>query len=406
MDHYPLFSVLGIEIEAMLVDADTLDVRPVSDQLLTALAGHQTNDVELGDIALSNELVMHVLEFKNNGPRPPTDPIADHFQKAIDYLKPLLTEHHLKLLPTGAHPWMDPLTETQRWPHGDKSIYNQYDEIFNCEGHGWANLQSMHINLPFANDSEFALLHSSVRLLLPLLPGLAASTPIIDRRLTGYQDTRLLFYGENQQKVPSISGHVIPEFVTSEAEYRDTILKPMYQDISPFDPKGLLQYEWLNSRGAIPKFDYKALEIRIIDTQECVQANIAIANLVHALLKLWHADSDTWIQRPVDTMRLKAVYDESLKKGLSTELDDAELFHQWQLPKRTMTLRDAWAILIQRVSASLDQPTQCALEHTLHQGNLSERIVRACRNDLSHRNLHRVYHHLADCLSENQLFKP
>ncbi len=406
MPKYPIFSVMGIEIEYMLVDQDSLNVQPKSDQLLKTLAGHQTNEVEMGDIAISNELVMHVLELKNNGPRPPTDPIADHFHQAILRIQPMLQEHHLQLLPTAAHPWMNPVTETIRWPHGNRSIYQQYDTIFNCEGHGWSNLQSMHINLPFANDEEFAHLHSLVRVLLPLLPALAASSPIIDKQLTGFQDTRLVYYATNQQRIPSISGDIIPETITSEAHYRDAILAPMYRDISPFDPKDLLQYEWLNSRGAIPKFDYKALEIRIVDSQECVQADIAIAKAVHAILKHWYTTSEHHLHRPCPTKALKAVYDETLKKGLSTPLDQTELFTQWQLPKRRMTVRDAWSTLIETASSSLDNPTQLALENILHHGNLSERIVRACQKDFSQPKLKRVYQQLADCLLQNTLFKP
>ncbi len=66
--------------------------------------------------------------------------IADQFQIAIIQIQPLLKQHNLQLLPTGAHPWMNPQTETKRWPHGNKTIYQQYDKIFNCQGHGWANL--------------------------------------------------------------------------------------------------------------------------------------------------------------------------------------------------------------------------------------------------------------------------
>src|SRR5690242_3819839 len=117
MSDYPLFSVLGIEIEYMLVDRDSLNIQPKSDLLLQALAGEQTNEVELGDISASNELVMHVLELKNNGPKPPDAPIAEQFQQTIEKLEPLLQQYNLQLLPTGAHPWMNPLTETKRWPH-------------------------------------------------------------------------------------------------------------------------------------------------------------------------------------------------------------------------------------------------------------------------------------------------
>lgn len=405
MPNYALFEVLGIEIEYMLVDKNTLDVKPISDVLLESLAGHQANHCELGDIELSNELVMHVIEFKNNGPRSPKEPIANHFQQALIQLQPLLNQHQIQLLPTGAHPWMNPLAETIRWPHGNQSIYQQYDTIFNCEGHGWANLQSMHINLPFANDEEFAALHSVVRILLPLLPALAASTPIIERQLTGYQDTRLVYYEKNQQKIPSISGDIIPEVISSPAHYQEQVLAPMYRDIRPYDPQGLLQYEWLNSRGAIPKFDCNALEIRLVDTQECVDADIAIARAVHAILNNWHNTSEHHQHRPCPTKMLKGVYDHAVKTGLSTPIEHAELFTQWQLPKRNMTIRNVWATLIERVSHMLDQPSQRALEHILHHGNLSERIVQACQKDFGKTNLRQVYQKLADCLLKNQLFR-
>ena len=227
MSNYPIFSVLGLEIEYMLVDKDTLAVQPKSDLILKMLAGEQLNEVILDEIAISNELVMHVIELKNHGPKPPNYPIVQAFQTTILQLQPLLEQHNLQLLPTGAHPWMNPLLETKRWPHGNKAVYQQYDTIFNCQGHGWANLQSMHVNLPFANDEEFCQLHNTIRLLLPLLPALAASTPLLDNQPTGLLDSRLYFYAQNQQRIPSISGNIIPEFMRSEAQYKEDILKPM-----------------------------------------------------------------------------------------------------------------------------------------------------------------------------------
>ena len=277
MSDYSLFSVLGIEIEYMLVDKN-LNVRPKSDVILHSLAGEQVNQVELGDIAVSNELVMHVLELKNNGPKPPDAPIAQQFQQTIQDLQPVLTQHHLQLLPTGAHPWMNPLTETKRWPHGDRAIYHQFDSIFNCQGHGWANLQSMHVNLPFANDEEFCnCITASVYSFL-CYPLWQQAPPFLMEK-DWFKDSRLHFYGKNQLRIPSISGEIIPEFICSTTQYHQDILTPMYRDISPFDPEGTLQYEWLNSRAAIPKFNHKAIEIRILDSQECVHADIAIALL-------------------------------------------------------------------------------------------------------------------------------
>ena len=98
---YPLFSVLGIEIEYMLVDKDTLDVCPKSDALLAELgSGEPVNHVIIGDLAISNELVMHVIELKNNGPRPPFSPIAEQFQHVIHTMQPWLKKNNLQLLPS------------------------------------------------------------------------------------------------------------------------------------------------------------------------------------------------------------------------------------------------------------------------------------------------------------------
>ncbi len=406
MSNYPLFSVLGIEIEYMLVDTNTLAVVPKSDVILKQIAGSTVNEVEMGEIALSNELVMHVIELKNNGPKSPDSPIAHDFQQAILQLQPLLAEHQLQLLPTGAHPWMNPLLETKRWPYGNKDIYETYDTIFNCQGHGWSNLQSMHVNMPYANDEDFSQLHNTIRLILPLLPALAASTPFLDGVPTGVLDSRLEFYANNQKRIPSISGEIIPEFVRTQEDYQTNVLQPMYRDIQPFDPKGILQYEWLNSRAAIPKFNYKAIEIRILDSQECVNADIAIAKVIHAVLKRWHeSGSRVYVDKIYSTKNLKSVYNEAIKKGMSVEIDDVELLEQWHLPKKKgMNLVDIWSFLIESVSCDLDLVSQRALEHILSHGNVSERLLRACGKDVSRANLSAIYRQLGDCLLSNKQF--
>ena len=169
----------------MIVDRTTLDVAPVSDRLLTAVAGELTNETEQGAIAWSNELALHVIEVKTNGPTPRLDGVVGDFQAAVTRINALLQEWNACLMPTGAHPWMNPDTDTHLWPHDDDAIYAAYDRIFGCRGHGWSNLQSMHINLPFADDAEFGRLHAAIRVVLPLLPALAASTPYLDGRATG-----------------------------------------------------------------------------------------------------------------------------------------------------------------------------------------------------------------------------
>ena len=130
--------------------------------------------------------------------------------------------------------------------------------------------------MPFASDVEFGRLHAAVRFVLPLLPALAASSPIVEGQNSEKLDARLGFYSQNQKKIPSIIGAMIPEAVFTEADYRKEVLQPIADDIKPYDTAGVLEAEWLNSRAAIPKFEKSCLEIRVLDITECISSDLAI----------------------------------------------------------------------------------------------------------------------------------
>jgi hypothetical protein len=217
-------------------------------------------------------------------------------------------------------------------------------------------------------------------------------------------DSRLHFYGLNQQKIPEIGGDIIPDFMQSEAEYKRCILEPMYKAIKPYDPQGILQYEWLNSRAVIPKFDYNALEIRIIDCQECPAVDIAIALAVQSILKNWCLQSDYFLKHPYDTTGLKTVYDSAVYKGFRTKIDDAELYRQWQLPPGNKSIANIWSLLLERFCPDLDSKSQRILEQILIQGSLSERILRACKDNPRLTTIKNVYRQLGSCLLNNQPF--
>ena len=192
----------------MIVDRETLDVRPICDRLLAAVAGEVTSEVEVGELAWCNELALHVVELKTNGPSPALTGLSGGFHDEIRFINRQLAADNAMLLGSGSHPLFDPASETRLWPHGDRELYAQYDRVFDCRGHGWSNLQSVHLNLPFDGDEEFGRLHAAIRLVLPLIPALSASTPMLDGRITGFLDTRLETYRRNQARIPSIAGRV------------------------------------------------------------------------------------------------------------------------------------------------------------------------------------------------------
>ncbi|MDP3480360.1 MAG: glutamate-cysteine ligase family protein, partial [Desulfoprunum sp.] len=280
-----LFEGFGVELEYMVVDRETLDVRPIADLLFYDFSGTQVSDVDNGPIAWSNELTAHVVEVKTNGPTSDLYQASQDFHSNIEVINRILARHNAMLLPGAAHPWMDPLREMVLWPHDAHEIYALYNTIFDCRGHGWANLQSTHLNLPFAGDAEFGRLHTAIRLLLPLMPALTASSPILDGGPTGWLDSRLKVYLHNQDRLPSLTGRLIPEAVCSEREYEQRIFAPIMAAISPFDPEGIMDKYFLNARGAIARFDRGAIEIRILDIQECPLADCGIARLIIETLR-------------------------------------------------------------------------------------------------------------------------
>ena len=194
------FEGCGIELEYMIVDRDTLDIRPIADELLRAPDGSWATDRERGAFGWSNELAAHLVEVKSNDPRQPMPSLPDGFAGEVAEINESLSRAGALLLPGAIHPWMDPKTETRLWPHEYAEIYQSYDRIFGCRRHGWANLQSMHVNLPFSGDQEFARLHAVIRLLLPILPALAASSPIAEGSPTGWLDYRLECYRTNSER--------------------------------------------------------------------------------------------------------------------------------------------------------------------------------------------------------------
>lgn len=402
------FRGYGIELEYMIVDKDELSVMPVADRVL-GIAETDDYEVHRGMLGWSNELVLHVIEVKNLRPVPSLDTLPRMFQGEVNTINDMLEPIGARLMPTAMHPWMNPRAETRLWPHHNEAIYQTYDRIFDSRGHGWANLQSMHINLPFAGDSEFARLHAAIRLALPILPALAASSPIADQRDTGWADYRMQVYWGNSDKVPSITGEVVPEIVSSRAEYEAAILAPMYRDIAPFDPEGVLRHEWLNSRGAIARFDRNAIEIRVLDTQECPRADLAIAAAASFVTKmLYHAgESEPAAQQALSTQALSAILRACIRDAEQTVIEDAAYLALLGYPGRRCRAHELWRHLIEQMlqretggTALWNEPLQTILD----QGPLARRILRAVGSDYSRKRLRLVYRELCDCLQEGRMF--
>lgn len=405
-----LFECFGVELEYMIVDADTLDVLPICDRLFRTVAGSVESDIELDELIWSNELVQHVVELKTNGPASSLEGLHTIFQAHIEKINDLLRPSNARLLPTAMHPWMDPERETTLWRYDNNIIYETFNRIFDCRGHGWSNLQSAHLNLPFAGDDEFGRLHAAIRLVLPLIPAVAASSPIYQNHINGCLDNRMEFYRWNSVKIPSITGHVIPEPIFTIDEYRQSILHRIYRDISPYDPEKVLRHEWLNARGAIARFSRNTIEIRILDIQECPLADLSIAWMLVKLIQGFV--NETWSsytrQKLLDERSLEAILIDTIHQGEHAVIQDRNYLELFSLSSlRSCNAGELWRFIAEQLlgpALSENELYYRTFIRILEHGSLSSRIVRALDKDRSKESIAETYRSLAACLHQGDLF--
>lgn len=400
---YRLFEVYGVELEYMLVHSNTLKVNPIVDKLLTRKHGSLTSDVENGKIEWSNELVAHVVEMKTNGPTADLEGLDDLFAENVREMNELLKDFGSELLPTAAHPLMHPESEMQLWQHNYSQIYALYNRIFDCRGHGWSNVQSMHLNLPFSGDAEFEKLHAAVRILLPIIPGLSSSSPIFEGKLTGFKDTRMHVYKTNQKEIPQMTGRVIPEQHFSKKEYFEGIFEPINKAIKPYDTDNILDHHFLNSRGAIARFDRGAIEIRVVDIQECPKADVAIAVLIIEALKLLVSEELVALedQKQWHENELFEIFNDVIVDAEATVIRNAAFANLFDL-QSGVTVKEIWEKIYSRVKADISGKHRESIEFLLQNGSLSTRILKTIGEDYSQEKIVLVYRELGKCLKENR----
>lgn len=428
---YSLFEVCGVEIEWMIVDRERLDVAPKADLLLQAasrISGAQIDPeedqtwpggVDLGPIGWSNELTAHVVEFKTAEPARTLGNLSEHFHAAARQANALLAPMGLMLLPGGVHPWMDPAKETALWSHAYAEVYQSFHRLFNCHRHGWANLQSCHINLPFNGDDEFACLHAAIRAVLPILPAIAAASPVMDGVVTGMMDSRLETYRTNATRVPEATGIVIPERAFTQDEYDRVIFQPLYAAMDRIEPSGTLSKEFSNARGAIARFSRGAIEIRVIDAQESPRMDLAIVAATRALVRglaTGLIGPGPEVLMTLEAEPMSRILQAVIKDAEQARITDAAYLHAMGFAGNSARADELWRHLLGAIDAAnakapedagwYPNGTRATIDAILTKGCLARRLVQALGPAPTRARQVDVYRRLATCLETNTMYVP
>ena len=388
--------MLGPEHEYSLVGKD-LQVLPISDKIIKDYCGKIINFIELPQFTFGKEMQLHVMEIKANQPfKTPTE-FEETMQTAVTTLNQIVQKHGATLLGTGMHPLLK-LQDTAVWPHYHKKIYQQYGKIFNLNQHGWLNIQSFHLNLPYQKEADAIQIHNQLANLCAYLPAISASSPIYEGKEGPDIDNRLQFYKVNQKEVPTVTGDVIPEYVSSLSQYKLEVIGQYSQDLANAGAdKTLLNREWVNSRGVIFRFDRCAIEVRVMDEQECVKSDVALACFVRAALRGLIASNVELLPHELLVKDFNAV----IKDGLNAEVSNPHGKTARQVCQYYFNLALEHADEDEKKYLSL-------VKKRIDEGSLSEliraNVLRRTEKTDFHQAIVDVYSTLINCLSNNEIY--
>ncbi len=392
---YKTLEVLGPEHEFAVVDED-LAVLPIVDEILKDFHGRIVNSVKCGDFTFGKELQSHVMEIRPNAPYTSPQAFEERMFNAVVVISDFLhRKRRASLLGTGMHPLLR-LPDTAIWSHRHRQIYEAYGKLFNLNQHGWLNIQSFQLNLPYSNEKDGVQMHNLLANICSYLPAFAASSPIYEGKFGEDVDNRLHFYKVNQSEIPSITGDVVPEYVSSFSEYYKKVIRRYSAEMAHAGADELiLNKEWINSRGVIFRFDRKAIEIRVMDEQECIKSDVAISCYIRALLRGLLYDDTHFVPHEVLVNDFNFV----IAKGLNAPTESPNGRTAREVCQSLYKI--AWK------NASLEEKKYLPIvKKRIDQGSLSdlirERVLRRAQRTNFEEAVVSVYSKLTESLMDNQ----
>ena len=197
----------------------------------------------------------------------------------------------------------------------------------------------------------------------------------------------------------------MPEPAFSRGQYEREILGRIYEDLAPYDPEGVLRFEWANARGGIARFDRGAIEIRVIDAQECPAADLAVVRAIVALVRALATGrlADRDVAADPDTETLATLLDRTMHEGDQVRIEERAVLDVLRLPKSGVTVGEAWRCLLDAEPPETgDGRWVGPLETILTGGPLARRMLAAVGEAPGSRELRALAERLCDCLAANQ----
>ena len=388
----------GIAVEYFVVEEDNLQLGKVPAELfaMTFDGPYQLyQSPQPGVIRLASKTVSQNVNYLDYG-----------LAETIVGINRKLAEYKMRLMPGAMHPLRKGSELLDFIP--TNSAEEAIKKLFLPAGHGWLNRSACDVRLSFSDDDEFSRLHAAARIILPIVPALTASSPILEGMRTGMRSIGFKQFIERYSKFQMLQAGEVPEPVFSEKKYEESILNPLR---SMLDSKGFSKVigpEAINARGVTADFKLKEIKIQCTEPQECSAAQLAVSRLIIEAIRAMA--NEQWVtheqQMRAVTSNLAGLIVESAESGMGAEVFSSEYLSFFGMDDNK-TIREVWKHIFDTLSLNPEKPLaryEQELSVILQQGSLSDRVLTVLGENPQFDEVLAVYRNLCDCLNQNRLF--
>jgi carboxylate-amine ligase len=140
------------------------------------------------------------------------------------------------------------------------------------------------------------------------------------------------------------------------------------------------------------------VEIRLVDVQECPQADIAVVKLISETVRHLSLTGDLEKMKKIDEAEMYTILLSCIRGGENALVSHKDLLDIYGMPEAKAV--ELWRAMFLRTGMDADKQYAPALLNIFSHGTLSTRIKEA----LISRSIEAVYAELCGCLKENELF--
>lgn len=306
------------------------------------------------------------------------------------------------LLPTGVHPF----ASIEHLKEATPVAAPWTGKLFDLSGHGSVNSRATRWELPMAGDEDFGRLHTAIRMVLPLIPALSASSPLLQGKRAGALSARIMSLFDGWCRFPELGGSFIPEVALDQEDYYRIVLQPIARTLAREGLADSVDYHQVNVRLAVPQFDQGVISISAADVQECPSSDAAIAEMAIAVINAMKAGRwvSNYLQRAWHESDLLAILKDVARSGGGAVITNKDFLLMFGMMRESATAAELWRRLYQELRGELSEAARARVALILDHGCLAQRILDRLGDRPSRERIMEIYRELAACLKENKPF--